>query len=307
MVALVIIYNHRYDANIPILEKIYGERFSNIYHLVPFYDGDKENVIAVYDNSYYFESYIAQAYRTLKSFGNFEHYIFVADDLILNTSITENNYKEEYKISTEETFYPKFLSLDRRYKDRWLNLQHILYFRIAPSGLEVKNELPGYNEIMKKFEENDLMIPKLEIKDIYTLPDRKKYGNSIKGLYSYWRKKREIKKLPKLKNINLDIPLISGFSDHFVIADSDFKSFAHLCGIFAASRLFVEFAIPTALVISCKHKIKTEDNIDKKSVTYWMDDRVEFENKYNLSLNNLLNSFPEGDLFIHPVKLSKWK
>ena len=41
-VALIIVFNHRYDKNIPLLESIYEGRFSSIYHLVPFYDGDKE-------------------------------------------------------------------------------------------------------------------------------------------------------------------------------------------------------------------------------------------------------------------------
>lgn len=40
MIALVIIHNHRYDANIPRLDEIYKSRFSHIFHLVPFYDGN---------------------------------------------------------------------------------------------------------------------------------------------------------------------------------------------------------------------------------------------------------------------------
>ena len=44
-VALIIIYNHQYNKNIDILERIYNGRFSNIYHLVPFYNGEKQNVI----------------------------------------------------------------------------------------------------------------------------------------------------------------------------------------------------------------------------------------------------------------------
>jgi len=55
--ALILIYNHRYDKNIEILEKIYSKRFSVIFHLVPFYDGNRDNVIPVYENSYYFEGY----------------------------------------------------------------------------------------------------------------------------------------------------------------------------------------------------------------------------------------------------------
>ena len=49
MVPLIIIYNHRFDQNIEKLNKIYGERFSKIYHLVPFYDGDLPNVIPVFE------------------------------------------------------------------------------------------------------------------------------------------------------------------------------------------------------------------------------------------------------------------
>src|SRR5438309_2566399 len=53
--ALIIVFNHRYDKNIPLLETLYEGRFSNIYYLVPFYDGEKENVIPVYENSFRFQ------------------------------------------------------------------------------------------------------------------------------------------------------------------------------------------------------------------------------------------------------------
>src|ERR1700743_1228199 len=97
-VALIIIYNHRYDKNIELLEQIYKSRFSNIYHLIPFYNGNKENVIAVYDNSFYFEGYIAQG---LKSYfkEDYTHYFFVADDMVLNPVVNEHNYAEHLKLS----------------------------------------------------------------------------------------------------------------------------------------------------------------------------------------------------------------
>jgi hypothetical protein len=38
-VALLVIYNHRYDKNITRVEALYKKRFSHIYHVVPFYDG----------------------------------------------------------------------------------------------------------------------------------------------------------------------------------------------------------------------------------------------------------------------------
>ena len=56
-VALLVVYNHRNDRNIPRVQEIYKSRFSHIFHIVPFYDGhvDGEEVIPVYENSFYFE------------------------------------------------------------------------------------------------------------------------------------------------------------------------------------------------------------------------------------------------------------
>ena len=47
-VCLVVIFNHRFDRNLPALRKIYGERFAGIRFLVPFYDGSDADVIPVY-------------------------------------------------------------------------------------------------------------------------------------------------------------------------------------------------------------------------------------------------------------------
>ena len=58
-VALIIIYNHQYNKNIDVLERIYKDRFHDIYHLVPFYRGDRKNVIPVYESSHYFQGYIS--------------------------------------------------------------------------------------------------------------------------------------------------------------------------------------------------------------------------------------------------------
>lgn len=54
-VALVVIYNHRYDKNIARVKSIYAKRFSYIYHVMPFYDGDKQDVIPVFESSYCFQ------------------------------------------------------------------------------------------------------------------------------------------------------------------------------------------------------------------------------------------------------------
>ena len=44
---LVIIFNHRYEKNLPKLRKIYGNKFSEIRFLMPFYIGGEKDVISV--------------------------------------------------------------------------------------------------------------------------------------------------------------------------------------------------------------------------------------------------------------------
>jgi hypothetical protein len=99
-VILVVIYNHKYDKNIDIVENLYCKRFSTIYHIVPFYTGDKPNVIPVYENSIYFEGYIAQAYSHFFH-PEAAHYFFVADDMILNPNINETNYADFFNLTDE--------------------------------------------------------------------------------------------------------------------------------------------------------------------------------------------------------------
>src|SRR5690348_16209399 len=110
-VALIIIYNHQYNKNIEIVERIYKNKFSNIYHLVPFYRGEKSNVIAVYQSSYYFHGYVSQG---LKSFfkKEYSHYFFIADDMILNPMINEDNYREYLHLSDHSCFIPRLSTID---------------------------------------------------------------------------------------------------------------------------------------------------------------------------------------------------
>ena len=89
-VCLLILFNHRFDRNLPLLDKMYKERFSHIRYIVPFYDGDRDDVISVFSRSIFFESYIAQAYNVLKD-EDFDYFYIVADDMIINPKINENN------------------------------------------------------------------------------------------------------------------------------------------------------------------------------------------------------------------------
>ena len=150
-IALVILFNHNYEANIEKLQKIYEPRFSNIFFIMPFYKGDKSNVIPVYENSLYFQGYIS---KTLEKISNdkYSHYMFIGDDLILNPAINENNYKDFFKLNDRSGFMPdlflltdtKQTSPDRPLAPYWPGVLDAVRFRIKQKGIEISKFLPAF-------------------------------------------------------------------------------------------------------------------------------------------------------------------
>jgi hypothetical protein len=289
-VALVIIYNHRFDKNIEILEKIYDRRFSYIYHLVPFYDGVKSNVIPVYENSYYFQGYVAQG---LKHFfrQDYSHYFFVADDMALNPVLNEDNYAQYLKLNQDSCFIPVFNNLHGR-TWWWARVKEAYQYRIESRGVEAKNELPNYE------------IKPLYFHDIWKNPFTKKnlkQGKNRLKLLSYL-----YNKFRKKEQYHLSYPLIGAYSDIFVVSSDTIKQFCHYCGVFAATNLHVEVAIPTALVLSAK-VIVTEKELKLQGKALWTEDDFEILHKYENQLDKLFDNFPTNHLYLHPIKLSRWK
>ena len=167
-VALIIIYNHQYNKNIDILEKIYKGRFSNIYHLVPFYKGKKQNVIPVYECSYYFQGYISQGFKSYFK-EDYTHYFFVADDLLLNPMINETNYVEHLKLNSNTCFIPEFITLHDR-SEWWTRVGEAFRWSIKFPGIEAKNQLPDYKKALQKFKQFDLTIKPLLFNQIWKTP-----------------------------------------------------------------------------------------------------------------------------------------
>jgi hypothetical protein len=321
--ALIIIFNHRYDKNIEVLEAMYGQRFTHIYHLVPFYDGDKPNVIPVYENSLCFQGYIAQG---LKHFydEDFEHYLFVADDLILNPGINENNYKEIFNIGSAAGFIPEILEVHQltnndtirfvlqkwwgKRRLYWWRLKDLAKYRHWVEGVESEKEMPSYTEAAALLNQHGYKMKPLTHADVFgyfplslrTKRDRREVLKYIKWLGSY---KSEYK---------IAYPVVASYSDVVIVPKASIKTFTHYCGVFAANGLFVEFAIPTALLLSTK-KVVSEPVINKRGAIYWLytpPEAAAYEEAmkpYEYNLQNLLKAFPADKLYIHPIKLSRWK
>lgn len=288
-VALLVVYNHRYDKNIPIIESLYKGKFTYVYHLVPFYDGNKNNVISVYDSSYYFQNYIAQSYHHIKNEG-FTHFFIVADDMILNPKINESNMFNEIGLGEEECYIPRLSILQQR-KNFWPWIFNALKYRLKQPGVEILKVLPTEDVAREMFLRHGIPTSKIPFKRILT-KNLKLLCSSILRNFPF--------------SLKLDYPLVGGYSDIFIITAKEIDKFCQYCGAFAATKLFVEIAIPTSMMLTAK-VIKLDRDVKLKEGDLWFDAVSEFCNRFDYDLEKLLNEYPQDKLFVHPIKLSKWK
>lgn len=317
--AIVLVYNHRYDANIDVLERLYADRFSGVFHLVPFYDGPKRNVIPVYENSYRFEGYIAQGLREYFR-EEFDHYLFVADDLLLHPGINEGNYAEHFGLEADGSFVPEPFSIHRLHnnhtlrfepyqkggetKFHWWRVRDLARYKHHVEGLENSREMPTYAEAEALLRAHGYDVVPLRFEDLYgpmpSSPERSAMWKYLKDLRHLRRQYR------------LDYPMVASFSDLAIVSKVSVRKFAHYCGVFAANGLFVEAALPTALLLAAK-TVVTEPRLQKRGSIYWTYTPAETAayaaamKPYGNSLECLRQNFPADKLYLHPVKLSRWQ
>ena len=304
-VCLIIIFNHKYISNISILEKIYGKRFSNLYYIVPFNSEklsciNNSRIIPVYETSYCFQGYIAQAQDQFKN-PKFSHYIFIGGDQILNPRLNENNILEELTIKDNDSYIKEIIPYDEvsngSLKDQSNKLYNILgAFRINV-GVSYKNEIPSYDEACKKCIEHGIRIAK-------KLP-LKFFMN--KGYLAPKYLPLTLVTIGINKGFKIPYPLFKAYSDMIIIDKNSINKFCHLSGVFAAMNIFVETAIPLAMVLTCS-SIRTEKDMKNyHGVENWGEEITNFENKYKKDLSYLFDHFDKDVVYYHPIKLSKWK
>lgn len=267
-ICLIIIYNHRYDCNIEVLEKIYSGKFEAIYHLVPFYDGKRENVIPVYESSYQFQGYVAQAMREFYH-ETYTHYLFIGDDLLLNPSINQENFFEFFNLDPRYSALAACTPLVHR---TWWAYEDRIYNAICSfskyNGTNYREELPNARKAFKKA--FDLGYSK---KDFLATKEQLFFGaGSKKSILQFvLRHPKHVLKL--LKGIPLPYPVFGGYSDIFILNKDDIETVSRMFGVFAAIRLFVETAIPTAMRLHCKDLQLFGGGVKLKSCGTWQKKR----------------------------------
>ena len=305
-VCLVIIFNHRFDANLPLLRKIYGERFSNIRFLMPFYDGSDSDVIPVYESSWQFQGYLIQAYEKLKDIPC-THYLFIGDDLFIRPDFDEKNFVERTNMQDKKFLTTAFMPLNNpnRFRWYWTAGSSKPFYDVSTSW---KDSLYSYEKALEKF--NDFFGTKY--KEVY---DADFFGNPNEPGLTMFGSWNDAKGFIMVVNyfiannknsFKIPYPMAGGYSDIFCLDKESLFEFSKLCGIFSAMNMFVEIAIPTAAVLTFTREQVTF--LSKEfALILWGNDRIVFENKYENDFNRLYNEWDEKIFYIHPVKLSRWK
>ena len=285
---------------------MYSSRFRNIRFLVPFYDGGREDVIPVYESSHYFQSYFAQAFHRFYD-ASFTHYIFIGDDCILNPAINENNLEETIGLLPGADFIPGINTFGKEWDHGWWHTFKGIDFFQNRKGAEIARELPTRAEAVARFEAHGHQVTPLSKAAIFgknTPPGKKAWQYWLFKQYHFLFK---WKKFRKGARIELPYPVAGSYSDILVITQQTIRPFCRYCGIMAAAGLFVEIAIPTALLLSAQ-KIQEEKDLRLKGKALWTPAEISaIEKEHHQSLQHLTLHFPPGHLFLHPVKLSKWK
>lgn len=288
--ALIIIFNHRYDRNLPLLREMYKNRFANIRFLMPFYDGEDDDVIPIYESSYYFQGFFIQAYRELIKL-ECDAFLFISDDQIINPMINEGNTLEWLHMNEKDIYIDSYADLNSEGMFEWFAVSGVAKAFLT-RGIEYKSQLPSYNEAVKLYEKFCGKKFEADYSDAF-------WGEACEfcdELVDRFVDQNEGRKIP--------YPLLFGYADYFCVRKEKYYQLARICGIFAAMNLFVEIAFPTAVMLTFdRKKVVTRQDIGKYSVRTRADDLSE---KYNNSLAELFQNWDDNLLFIHPIKLSRW-
>ena len=307
MTVLIIVFNHAYEKNLPRLRNLYKNRFSHIFFLMPFYKGQDPDVISVSSPAHYFQGYFTQAYDSLKDY-NFDHWLVIGDDLIMNPLINETNVAEQLKLEKEGSYIPKINRFDDCTK--WGHAWKYLKFTLNSEFFEGGKHLPSSNDAMSKLKELNLEPHGMRFENVYADKPFRKKRNYRQKLAKYGpRYLKDLVQYEKTPDALLygDYPCCWGYSDIFMVSRDNLQEFSHVCGVMAAANLFVEIAIPTALALTTAGKISHQENCELQGEALWRNRVSEVLGEYENSLSRLLSEFPHDKLFLHPVKLSQWK
>jgi hypothetical protein len=323
-VGLVVVFNHRFDQNIPRLVELYRERFEHVRFLVPAYTGDRPDVRAVLENALCFQGYFSQALDFYRD-ARLTHYAFVGDDAVLGREVSGRSLPALLGLDAR-TAWVKSLTAVADGSFKWARgCEAIACVNHAPGIERYRALLPDDAEWDRRLARHgiptgrDLGLRNLRAArsaaPVNAAESFRPYRGLLGDLATLCLPARTVRRLAartvpvasrmarrNLRRRTLAVPLVSSYSDVVVVPAPALDEFARLCGIFAAMNLFVEVAVPTALALAAE-RIRTEADGGPRGLEVWgAEATAALEARCERSVARL----PGDVLYVHPVKLSRW-
>ncbi len=317
---LVVVFNHRFDRNLPLLREYYSGKFSKVVFLMPFADDlecDNPDVISVHHGSYLFQGFFAEAGKRLGETGC-DGFVIIGDDLLLNPALDERNLHPRLGLDPGHGYTKSLASLYDAPLS-WSRLRDT-YRAFFSGGFKWQGLLPSREEAFEKSRQYGIEHQPLGLRNFGRVFTRQ-WLSSV-GIAASWLGQRDdSRKLFQVGSSGIPYPAFYGYSDFLIIPAPAWNDFARYCQVTAAMQLFVESAIPLCMVLACDF-VETEleygtlfdaQNPARRmrmrgiELQWSNQDRLNFEREYDLDLQRLLAGFPEDVIYFHPVKLSQWK
>ena len=303
---LLLLFNHHYEANLPKLDRLYRGRFEHVRYLMPFYRGDRPDVIPVYHSSYQFQGFFMTAWQRLRAEG-FTHFVICADDMVLNPRFDDKNFLAAFGVGLDSGYTKSLLSMSDQ-SFNWSATTMGLVAVEGKNGTNWQQELPAAEAAAANLEAKGHRLGRLGWHNL-------RHGIRMKGFFllMFYLVLRVLKRRrePGTDVLGLPYPLLSGNADLMVVPTAYMDKFCFYCSVFAAMGLFVEIAAPTALVLACPRVVCECDTGGWIGRDFFLNlagpkEYEEFCRKIDYNLDHLLARFDDRTITMHPVKLSRW-
>lgn len=294
-VRLIVVFNHKYEKNLEKLDAIYRGRFADVRYLMPFYEGSRPDVTPVYESSAQFQGYFAQAAHAFID-PAVSHYAFVADDMLLNPRVNAGNLLEWCKTGPGEACIENINPINNN-SFEWPHVIGALSVWDWEGLVLYRRELPSPEEARARFAQHGVTFADITWRNLR--------GNHGWHRYPGWRAALKLM-VRRRGRMALPYPMAMTYADLVIVPRESIQRFIHLCGVFAAMRLWVEIAIPTALVLSCDRISQLLYGGPPRRQIWTPAEVTELEQKAKSNVSRAFDVVGQDNLYIHPVKLSRW-
>jgi hypothetical protein len=305
-VTACIMFNHPHPSNIPFLREVYSRMFDDVLFVQPLVSSLDSDVHTSYRGSYAFHGMIVDIAKILLDRGS-DYFLFIQDDVLLNPLFTAPQLIGRLGVKDNGAFVHRLLPVIGDAQDwGWTSgfIWKLFYpmNHISGSGVgALSSYFPDAEETRQRLESQygfsfspityDRSRPTI-IHHVVGNPSHSETieRNVLDGVFATAQ---------GASYMHLPFPFCSGNCDFLALDRKTLKAAIPMLGITAAANLFVEIALPTAIIVAANHVVMSKD-VGLSAELLWTEDERNCIND-----DNIARRFCEDLLFVHPIKLSK--